>query len=132
LVGAAKEVHYPAVGFFHDKHNVCMRERNSASHFGQMRLPIGDKKMVYHDIYSRVWFMNYDELAAESAALPCNSILDQHVCDLSHTKFQFGAESRYCYRAENASTIAAQKKAEQISSSIGASALLNFRKSTGR
>jgi hypothetical protein len=48
LVGLAKEVHYPAVGFFHDKHNVCMRERNAASHFGQIRLPIADPRLVYH------------------------------------------------------------------------------------
>jgi len=40
LVGACQEVHYPAVGFFHDKHNVCMRERKESSHFGQMRLPL--------------------------------------------------------------------------------------------
>ena len=38
LVGSATELHYPAVGFFHDKHNVCMRRKKENSHFGQMRL----------------------------------------------------------------------------------------------
>jgi hypothetical protein len=129
LIGAAKEVHYPAVGFFHDKHNVCMRERNSASHFGQIRLPIGDKKMVYHDIYSRVWFMNYDELAAESAALPCNSILDQHVCDFEKNSYKFGGESRYCYRHTNSTSLHKQELARSTSNRIGTSALKKFRSS---
>ena len=41
---------------------------------------------MYHDIYSRQFFLTYDELAAESAALPCDTILDQHVCDLKSNK----------------------------------------------
>jgi hypothetical protein len=45
------KVHYPAVGYLHDGHNVCMRRNNPASHLGQIRLPWGDNRMVYHDVY---------------------------------------------------------------------------------
>jgi len=128
LIGAATTVHYPAVGFFHDKHNVCMRQRNPASHFAQIRLPIGDPKMVYHDVYSRNWFLTYDELAAEVAALPCDTILDQHVCDLDKNKYPFGAEGRYCYRAQNASSLAAQRRAQEESHALGAAAVSRFRR----
>lgn len=91
LVGSASEVHFPAIGFFHDKHNVCMRRRKDNCHFGQMRLPFNDlsnadpakgsisKKVWYHDIYSKQFFLTYEELAAETNALSCTSILNQ-VC----------------------------------------------------
>jgi hypothetical protein len=36
LVGTATEVHWPALAFFHNKHNVCMRRRKTDSHFGQV------------------------------------------------------------------------------------------------
>jgi hypothetical protein len=78
---------------------------------------------VASDIYSHQWFLTYGELAAESAALPCGSILDQHVCDLRHHKYQFGAESRYCYRAQNATSLRAQKVAQAAATKAGAEAV---------
>jgi hypothetical protein len=35
---------------------------------------------------SRQFFLTFDELAAEAAALPCQALLDQHTCDLSKNK----------------------------------------------
>lgn len=81
FLGHATEVHFPAVGFFHSRHNVCMREANDRSHFAQIRLPFLDARMVYHDIYSRNFFLTYHELLAESSALACETIMDQHVCN---------------------------------------------------
>jgi hypothetical protein len=66
-------------------------------------------------------------LFSQVAALPCSSILDQHVCDLTKHKYQFGAEGRYCYRATNASSLAAQKGAQEESHRAGASALKKYR-----
>lgn len=111
LVGSATELHYPAVGFFHDKHNVCMRRKKENSHFGQMRLPFGQsgfegKTVFYHDIYSKQWFLTYDELAAETKALECPAILNQHVCE-DNSRPDNWREARYCYRRGNKATEAA-------------------------
>ena len=38
------------------------------------------------NISSRQFFLTFDELAAESAALPCDALFDQHTCDLSKHK----------------------------------------------
>ena len=153
LIGAATEVHFPAVGFTHDQHNVCMRRRNSRSHFGQIRLPLPDRpaedpkvnpdqfgggggaRMVYHDIYARQFFLSYDEFYAEMESLPCESILDQHVCDLDHTAEHFkvsGAEGRYCYRNLNATTRAAAEAAASRARRAGGAAVAAFRSSRGR
>jgi hypothetical protein len=136
LVGSAREVHYPAVGFFHDKHNVCMRRNKEDSHFGQIRLPfglvndhveavgsgeaggVGHKRVYYHDIYSRQFFLTYAELADQSASLPCNAILDQHVC-VDTDKPDNYRESRYCYRRETEVTLAAAQLALRDAMSIG-------------
>jgi hypothetical protein len=131
LIGNAKEVHYPAVGFFHDKHNVCMRERKENSHFGQMRLPfgrsehpydVGTVKVVYHDIYSRQFFLTYDELQADVAALDCPSVLDQHVCDDTDKPENY-RESRYCYRRRGNATDAAAKAALATAKRLGKAAV---------
>lgn len=119
-MGAATEVHYPAVGFFHDKHNVCMRRRKADSHFGQMRLALGTgsgddqghgtdgfsgvkaqlpplgRRVWYHDVYAQQWFLTFEELARVGERLSCASILDQHVCE-DTPKPQNYRESRYCY-----------------------------------
>jgi len=112
------------VGFFHDKHNVCMRRLKEDSHFGQMRLPLrlgddhrdhrgvpgaggaGVKRVYYHDVYSRQWFLTADELAAQAAALDCSAILDQHVCPDTAKPDNY-RDSRYCYRRANPTTEAA-------------------------
>ena len=137
-------MHYPAVGFFHDKHNVCMRRLKEDSHFGQMRLalrldgdsqeggtrgqrshtrgddaPLGGahyKRVYYHDMYSRQFFLSANELAAEAASLDCSAILDQHVCPDTPKPDNY-RDSRYCYRRSNprteAAAVVARKTAKQ-------------------
>jgi hypothetical protein len=133
LIGNAKEVHYPAVGFFHDKHNVCMRERKADSHLGQMRLPFGrslaasgggfsDRKVVYHDIYSRQFFLTYDELQAAFHDVPCDAILNQHVCDANGKPLPY-RESRYCYHQTNATSKAMVSHAVQTAREKGEGAV---------
>ena len=123
LIGPAKEVHYPGVGFFHNQHNICMRRKKVGSHFGQMRLPFpnhADKRVVFHDIYSRHFFLTYDQFTAQSVALPCEAIFEQHVCP--GRQWQFCGESRYCYRDENSTTLAAAKQAHAIADSAATEA----------
>ena len=116
LVGSATELHYPAVGFFHDKHSVCMRRKKENSHFGQMRLPFGgltipdpdggfEGKRAFYHIYSKHFFLAFDELAAETKALECQVILNQHVCEDNFRPDNW-REAR-CYRRGNKSTEAA-------------------------
>ncbi len=137
LVGAAKEVHYPAVGFFHNKHNVCMRQRKANSHFGQMRLPfgrsehpydVGHKQVIYHDIYSRQFFLTYDEMAAGFAALSCDSVLRQHVCDDTDKPDNF-RESRYCYYRRSPETESAAATAVRDAIAAGKRAVARVRAS---
>lgn len=136
LVGSAREIHYPAVGFFHDKHNVCMRRNKEDSHFGQIRLPfglvndhmehsdseeaggVGAKQIFYHDIYSRQFFLSYSELADQARALSCSSILNQHVCADTDKPDNY-RESRYCYRRENEETSASAQAALMEASQTG-------------
>jgi len=148
-------VHYPAVGFFHDKHNVCMRRLKADSHFGQMRLPldlpgddadadqspahdagrappppsggVGPKRVWYHDIYSRQFFLTSSELHAEADALSCGSILDQHVCPDTLKPDNYRA-SRYCYRRGSEAADEAAKKAQSEAAALGAAALQRARK----
>ena len=73
--------------------------------------------MVFHDIYSRQFFLTFEELAASMGGLECASILDQHVCEDS-AKPDKWRESRYCYRrrrgpAEEARKRQAVREAEQ-------------------
>ena len=129
LIGSATEIHYPAVGFFHDKHNVCWRRLKENSHFGQMRLPFGDlspalegrndmpmKSVWYHDVYSKQFFLKYDELAIEVDALDCYSIMNQHLCD-DNDRPDNWREARYCYLRRNQTTAsvaaAAERRAEE-------------------
>ena len=113
------------VGFFHDKHNVCMRRAKEDSHFGQIRLPLrldgddkdhnrgggsGPKRIYYHDVYSQQWFLTQTELAAEVTALSCDQILNQHVCVDTEKPDNYRA-SRYCYHRSNPETEAAAAKA---------------------
>ena len=124
FAGAAQEVHYPAIGFMHNKHNVCMRQRKTDSHFGHIRLPINDPRVVYHDLYSRNFFMTYAELAAEVSALPCWTILSQHVCPVSTSrKFFTGRESRYCYNDKNNTSDAMAARAMEVAHAKGAAAV---------
>ena len=51
---------------------------------------------------SRQFFLTFDELAVESAALPCDALFDQHTCDLSKHKcvrmhFSLVSLGAYCY-----------------------------------
>eukprot|EP00622_Pseudochattonella_farcimen_P007339 FR743300.1.p1 GENE.FR743300.1~~FR743300.1.p1 ORF type:complete len:183 (+),score=8.53 FR743300.1:427-975(+) len=113
LCGAAEEVHYPSIGFLHSQHNVCMRQGSEGSHFGQIRLPFDDTRVVYHDLYSRKFFLTYAEYAEQEKHLPCWSILTQHLCPagafLKGNENSSAAErqkrgARYCYEDQNSIT----------------------------
>lgn len=171
LLGPATEIHYPAVGFFHSKHNVrfkwrrgarcqvrwtknihstqprqlqlppthrprfttqvCMRQGKVGSHFGQIRLPIDDARMVYHDLYSGVGFLSYQELYSEMRALSCESILQQHVCEPEvMKKFWTGTESRYCYHTLNATTAERAIRLRQAAYAAGSEAVSRHRSGT--
>lgn len=56
------QIHFPAVGFFHNQHNVCFNEyKQKITHFSQIRLPPDDPRFVYHDIYSQQYFLSYED-----------------------------------------------------------------------
>jgi hypothetical protein len=138
LLGSAIEVHYPAVGFFHNKHNVCMRQRKENSHFGQMRLlpgrsrseyDVGGKTIVYHDIYSRQFFLTYDEIEAVFAAMPCAALIYQHVCP-DNSKLDDFRESRYCYLRQNATSDRLAATARDDAQRIGMEVVATMRKHT--
>lgn len=148
------------MGFFHDKHNVCMRRLKEDSHFGQMRLALrldGDsheeytrrqqshssvgsggnllgganfKRVYYHDIYSRQFFLSATELAAEAASLDCSAILDQHVSPDTPKPDNY-RDSRYCYRRANPRTEAAAVLARNTAKQQGEKVVSWFRGNQG-
>jgi hypothetical protein len=87
----ASQIHFPAVGFFHSRHNTCMFEEDPKTHFSQIRLEVNDPRYVYHDIYARNFHLTYDQYMRQAKALPCVSIVAQHVCEGAPRK------NRYCY-----------------------------------
>ena len=57
LVGTATEVHWPALAFFHNKHNVCMRRRKADSHFGQVLYQCTNiLRLLRHCTFYQRWY----------------------------------------------------------------------------
>lgn len=105
-----------------------MRRGKVGSHFGQIRLPIDDARMVYHDLYSGVGFLSYQELYSEMRALSCEAILEQHVCEPEvMKKFWTGTESRYCYHTLNATTAERAMRLRKAAHAAGSEAVRRHR-----
>ena len=75
----------------------------------KIRLPVDDPRFIYHDLYSRHFFMTYDELAVAVDALECKDILGQHTCEKVN-------EARYCYYPYRASRTLSPTKESVVES----------------
>ena len=88
-------------------------------------MPVDDPRFIYHDLYSRHFFMTYDELAVAVDALECKDILGQHTCEKVN-------EARYCYYPYRASRTPSPTKeskesvVESVADAEGAAPLLHM------